>query len=94
VGHIDFKVISANENSNKFQKTRCWKQKSVEDMVTLECLPFKSSRRKCDVPFGVVGKILTIKFNGIHVVRSALRMWDNVDRLSSCYFVMGSHLQV
>jgi hypothetical protein len=28
-------VISATENSNKFQKTRFWKEKSVEDMVTL-----------------------------------------------------------
>jgi hypothetical protein len=31
-----FKVISATENSNKFpKKTRFWKEKSVEDMVTL-----------------------------------------------------------
>jgi hypothetical protein len=29
------RVISAAENSNKFQKTRFWKEKSVEDMVTL-----------------------------------------------------------
>jgi hypothetical protein len=28
-------VISAAENSNKFQKTRFWKVKSVEDIVTL-----------------------------------------------------------
>jgi hypothetical protein len=28
-------VISATENSNKFQKTRIWKEKSVEDVVTL-----------------------------------------------------------
>jgi len=28
-------VIFAAENSNKFQKTRFWKQKSVEDVVTL-----------------------------------------------------------
>jgi len=28
-------VISATENSNKFQKTRFWKEKSVEDMGTL-----------------------------------------------------------
>jgi hypothetical protein len=34
VGVIDFKVISVAENSNKFQKTRFWKEKSVEDMVT------------------------------------------------------------
>jgi hypothetical protein len=29
VGDIDFKVISAAENSNKFQETRFWKEKSV-----------------------------------------------------------------
>jgi hypothetical protein len=28
-------VISATENSNKFQKIRFWKEKSLEDMVTL-----------------------------------------------------------
>jgi hypothetical protein len=35
VGDIDFEVISAAENSNKFQKTRFWKEKSVEYVVTL-----------------------------------------------------------
>jgi len=35
VGDIDFSVIFAAENSNKFQKTRFWKEKSVEDVVTL-----------------------------------------------------------
>ncbi len=35
VGDIDFKVISVAENSNKFPKTRFWKEKSVEDEVTL-----------------------------------------------------------
>jgi hypothetical protein len=34
VGDIDFKVIFAAENSNKFQKTRFWKKKSVEDKFT------------------------------------------------------------
>jgi hypothetical protein len=43
VGDIDFKVISAAENSNKFQKTRFWKEKSVENVITLEGLPFNSS---------------------------------------------------
>jgi hypothetical protein len=37
-----FKVISAAENSNKFQKPRFWKEKSVENVVTLEGLPFNS----------------------------------------------------
>jgi hypothetical protein len=35
VGYIDFEVISATENSNKFQKIRFWKEKSVDDVVTL-----------------------------------------------------------
>jgi len=49
VGDIDFEVISAAENSNKFQKTRFWKEISVEDVVRVECLPFNSSRRNFDV---------------------------------------------
>jgi hypothetical protein len=35
VRDIDFKVISGTENSNKFQKTRFWKEKTVEDALTL-----------------------------------------------------------
>jgi hypothetical protein len=35
VPDIDLKMISATENSNKFQKSRFWKEKSVEDVVTL-----------------------------------------------------------
>jgi hypothetical protein len=50
VGDIDFEVISATENSNKFQKTKFWKEKSVLDVRTIECLPFNASRRDCDVP--------------------------------------------
>jgi len=34
-GDIDLKMISAAENSNKFQKARFWKEKSVEDVLTL-----------------------------------------------------------
>ncbi len=36
MGDIDFKRISATENSNNvFLKTRFWNEKSVEDVVTL-----------------------------------------------------------
>ncbi len=35
MGGIEFEVIPATENSNKFPKTRFWKEKSVEDVVTL-----------------------------------------------------------
>ncbi len=31
MGDIDFKVIFDTENSNKFQKTRFWKEKLVEE---------------------------------------------------------------
>jgi hypothetical protein len=43
VGDIDFDMISAGENSKKFQKTRFWKEKSVENVVTHQGLPFNSS---------------------------------------------------
>jgi hypothetical protein len=40
VGDIEiFEVIFVAENSNKFQKTKFWKEKSVENLVT----PFNSS---------------------------------------------------
>ncbi len=35
MGDIDLKVISARENSNKFQRTRFLKDKSIKDMITL-----------------------------------------------------------
>jgi hypothetical protein len=35
VGDSDLKVICAAEISNKFHKTRFWKEKSIEDVVTL-----------------------------------------------------------
>jgi hypothetical protein len=49
VGNIDFEVNFAFENSNKFQKTRFWKEKSVENLVTLEGLPFNSSMISFDI---------------------------------------------
>jgi hypothetical protein len=35
VGDIDFKMILPLKNSNKFQETRFWKEKSIEGMITL-----------------------------------------------------------
>jgi len=43
VGNIDLKMIYVVENSNKFQKTMFWKEKSIEIVVTLEGLPFNST---------------------------------------------------
>jgi hypothetical protein len=49
VGNIDFEMNFVVENSNKFQKTRFWKEKSVENLVTLEGLPFNSSMISFDI---------------------------------------------
>ncbi len=39
MGDIDFKVISTPENSNKIQKSRFWKEKSVEDLQEFKLGP-------------------------------------------------------
>jgi hypothetical protein len=38
VGDIDFKVIFAAENSNKFQKTRFWKEMMNKALMSTEKL--------------------------------------------------------
>ncbi len=63
MGDIDFLVIFAIENSNKFQKIKFWKEKSVEDMVTFECLPFNSSRRNCEGKIRNVVKVEAFRKN-------------------------------
>jgi len=70
-------VISVAENSNKFQKTRIWKEKSVEDMVTLEGLAFNSNM---------------ISFHIWLFKKSMHTLQNKVHILSFLYFVMGSHL--
>jgi len=44
VVHIDFKVIFVAKNSTKILKTRFWREKSVENVVTFECIMFNSSK--------------------------------------------------
>jgi hypothetical protein len=39
---LSFEVIFVIKNSNKFQKSRFWKEKSVENLVKLAGLPFNS----------------------------------------------------
>jgi hypothetical protein len=77
VGDIDFKVISAAENSNKCLKTRFQKEKSVENVVTLEGLPFHSS---------MISFHIWLFKKWIHTLQ------DNVHMLSFPIFVTGSHL--
>jgi len=40
---MKFSLIFITETSNNFLKTRFWKEKSVESMVTFEGLPLNSS---------------------------------------------------
>jgi hypothetical protein len=74
---FDFKVISATENSNKFQKTRFWKEKSVEHMVTLESLPFNS---------------IMISLSYLAVQKIDTYIAKQCSHVEFPYFVMGSHL--
>jgi hypothetical protein len=53
VGDSDFKVISAAENSNKFQKIRFWKEKSVEDVGTLGPMAH-ATLVAIDIMFGMI----------------------------------------
>jgi hypothetical protein len=75
---LTFKVISATENSNKFQKTRFWKEKSVENMVTLESLPFNSSMTSFHI---------WLFKKSIHTYIA-----KQCSHVEFPYFVMGSHL--
>jgi len=69
-------MISAAENSNKFQKTRFWKEKSVENVVTLGLtIQFKHDF----LLYLAIQKIDT------YIAKEC-------SHLEFPYFVMGSHL--
>ncbi len=72
-------MISAVENSNEFQKTRFWKEKSVENVVVtiLEGLPFNSSMISLHI-------WLFKKSINIHCKTKC-------SHVEVPYFVMGSH---
>ncbi len=76
--YIYIEVISAAENSNKFQKTRFWKEKSVENVVTLEGLPLNSS--------------IIISFHIQLFKKSIQYIAKQCSHVEFPYFVMGSHL--
>ncbi len=77
MGDIVFKVISTTENSKKFQKCRFWKEKLVEDMVTLEDLSFNFKHDF--LSYLAVQKINT------YIAKQC-------SHVEFPYFVMGSHL--
>jgi hypothetical protein len=66
VGDIDFEVIFVAENSNKFQKTRFWKEKLVENVVTLEGLPFNSNM----ISFHILlfKQLIHTLYNNVHML--------------------------
>jgi hypothetical protein len=59
-------VIFAAENSDKFPKTRFWKEKLVEDMVTLEGLPFNSSMISFHIL--IIQKLILTLQNNVHML--------------------------
>jgi hypothetical protein len=65
-------VISVSENSNKFQKTRFWKEKSVEDVITLEGLPFNSSM--ISFHFWLFKKLIHTWQNNVHLLSEVLAL--------------------
>jgi uncharacterized membrane protein required for colicin V production len=48
VGDIIFEMVFVIENSNKFQKTKIWKEKSIEDVVTSPFKDVQSILPPCD----------------------------------------------
>jgi hypothetical protein len=77
VADIDCEVIFAAEKSNKFQKTKFWKEKSVENVLTLEGLPFNSSM---------------ISFHMCLFKKIDTYIANQCSHIEFPYFVMGSHL--
>jgi len=68
--NIVFKVIFVAENSNKFKKFKFWKEKLVEDMVTLEDLPFNSSMISFHI--WLFKKSIHTLQNNVHVLSSLI----------------------
>jgi len=68
--NIVFKVIFVTENSNKFKKSKFWKEKLVEDMVTLEDLPFNSSMISFHI--WLFKKSIHTLQNNVHVLSSLI----------------------
>jgi hypothetical protein len=69
VGDIDFYVISAAENSNKFQKTTFWKEnwkeKAVADVVTLgptAQATLADVKRKINIAFSIMSMTFNLRF--------------------------------
>jgi hypothetical protein len=64
VRDIDYKVISSTEDTDKFQRTRFWKEKSGEDVVTQATL--------------VHIKITFTPFSGPSSYKTFLQSCDNI----------------
>jgi hypothetical protein len=72
MGNIDFKMIYVVENSNKFQKTRFWNEKSVEDVVTLGPMTHATLVTMKQMNNA---KIIKEKFNMRMFLRTCLRLF-------------------
>jgi hypothetical protein len=70
-------MISADKNSNKFQKTRFWKEKSVENMVTLEGLPEGVPFNSSMISFHIwlFKKSIHTLQNNVHMLSFPILLW-------------------
>ncbi len=73
MGDIDFTMISAVENSNKFKKPRFWKEKSVENVVAREGLPFNS--RMISFHIWLFKKSIHTLQSNVHILNFPVVLW-------------------
>ncbi len=73
VGDIDVQMIFVAESSNKYQKTMCWKEKSVEEMVRIEGLLFNSSMISFHI--WLFKKLIHTLQNNVHMLSFPILLW-------------------
>jgi hypothetical protein len=87
---LHFKQIFVTENSNKSQKITFWKEKKVENVVTIESLSFNSSMKIWDLPLMLLERSWWVGFSGIYFVSSGLRMWN----ISKFKWILSPQIQI
>ncbi len=83
VGNIDLKMIYATKNSNKFQKTRFCKERSVENVVTLEGLPKNSSMISFHI--WLFKKSIHTLQNNVHMLSFPILSWVHTWANGTCH---------
>jgi hypothetical protein len=77
------KWFMPHENSNKLQKTKFWKEKSVENVVTLEGLPFNSSM--ISIHIWLFKKSIHTLQNNVHMLNFHILYWVHTWANDTCH---------